>query len=104
MTPASELLQTLRERTAPIEEEILPGPVSENKIDLFFDVDVYNHCDEEVIMNPDTETVFGSIKPEIKKWLDDNITSWKFDEDLGEYGLFVFENEEDVTAFKLRWG
>ena len=99
-----KLLQKINARQDAIEEKILPGPLSENSVDLFYDLDFYNHCDIEVILNETTETLFDAIKPNIKEWLDNNIVSWIFDETIGEFGSFVFLCEEDVMAFILRWG
>ena len=72
-------------------------------------IDLNLHIDKERAIDLDNETIVQAIKTEILVWLVQNIDVWNIAEDftgdieLHKYGSFVFLNEEDAIAFKVRW-
>lgn len=74
------------------------------KSDLIsFPIDIHLHVDQERAMNPDNVILLQGIKTEILVWLSENIDVWNINEDIGDFGSFMFLNEDDAMAFKLRW-
>ncbi len=74
------------------------------KADLIsFPIDIHLHVDIERAMNPDNEIVLQGIKTEILVWLSENIHVWNLNEDIGDFGSFMFLDEADAMAFKLKW-
>lgn len=49
------------------------------------------------------------VPDELSRWLDKNLTqgidyNWELDKDGWEWQLFFYNNPENITAFKLRFG
>lgn len=70
---------------------------------ILLPIDISLHIDKKRAMNLDNEIVLQGIKTELLTWLNENIDVWNLNEDVGEFGSFIFLNEEDAMAFKLRW-